>query len=98
MARVIGNSVEQGGRGHLRALRPLVLWFCLAASLLTWDVYRKVAAKTAISFRLLVDGAAPDNSPAVKLNGVVVRSGGRISIGKKTLLIDVPDLDPYERK
>ena len=59
MPRAVETSVVQGGRGRLRAFRPLLVWFCLAASLLAWDAYRKLAAGTAVTCRILRAGSHP---------------------------------------
>ena len=98
MSRAVRDSTIQGGRGRLRAFRPLVLWFCLATSLLAWNTYRKLAAGTAVTFQILVEGEKPARAPTVKLDGVVFKSGDRISVGKRTLTIDAPGLEPHERK
>ena len=82
----------------MQALRPLVIWFCLAAALLAWQTYRKLAAGTTVTFNLLIEGKEPDTSASIKLDGVDFTPGDSVSIGKKTLIIEAPGLDPYERK
>lgn len=98
MAKASGKSVERAGRGRLRAFRPLLVWCCLAASLLGWDTYRRFAAGTTLTFRVLVENQAPANVPIVQLDGVPFQSGHRVSLGKRTLTVNTPGLEPYERR
>src|SRR5258705_1646136 len=98
MTRKLGVSDSQGGRGRLRAFAPLFLWCCLAFSLIGRDVFRRLAAGTTVTFRILVEGQEPPRIPVVKLDDVDFKSGGHVHSGTRILTIEAPGLEPHERK
>lgn len=97
MARTVGVADGQGGCGRLRAFAPFLLWCCLALSVVAWDVHRKIAAGTKLTFRILVEGEQTRRAISVTLDGTDFESGQRVSMGRRTLSIDARGLEPFER-
>ncbi|MHB8736188.1 MAG: carboxypeptidase regulatory-like domain-containing protein [Terriglobales bacterium] len=85
-------------RSLSRALRPIVVWFLGSALFLAWGWYQRRAEETILTFTVLLEGHQAGVSLSVKLDGQEFQPGARVAVGRRTLLIEGPGLDPVTNK
>lgn len=73
-----------------RALRPLLWWLLFVLAVLGFLTHRRLLEKTRLTFAVTLEGRAVEGEAAAAWDGVLFRSGQRVSLGRHLLAITHP--------
>jgi hypothetical protein len=99
MEEVLSNTHSARGRHIRRAFRPLFLWLAISAGVLAWDYDRKASLRTTLSFTVTVEGKPATGVIlySARVGEKSAQAGGTVPIGWRTLIIELPDAEPFQK-
>jgi tetratricopeptide (TPR) repeat protein len=94
-ATQLTTAPRKSRRQTFHALRPLLWWFIFVLVLCAVHTHERLMKQTAIHFSVAANGKAINYEVTPLLDGKPVSSGDLISLGRHTLTLNHPKMDPF---